>query len=85
MGSILTKLVSTVRCSAEGEHIRHDGCRVTLLVSHQHSHVKNQNHCRSSDESIPVIDFAEPPLHAEIMIRSSMRLSLILLLPLWTM
>lgn len=30
---------------------------------------------------IPVILFAEPPLHAEIRIRSSMMLSLILLLP----
>ena len=32
-----------------------------------------------------MIDFAEPPLQAEIMIKSSMTESLILLLPLWTM
>jgi hypothetical protein len=30
--------------------------------------------------AVPVIDFAEPPLHAEIMISSSMTESLILLL-----
>jgi hypothetical protein len=32
-----------------------------------------------------VILFADPPLHAEIMIRSSMMVSLILGLPDWTM
>jgi hypothetical protein len=34
---------------------------------------------------VPVIDLAEPDLQADIMISSSMTLSLILLLPLWTM